>query len=55
MGIIKTQCNYKQLKFQGLGRRKVNVDFKGGSITSYVGVLLLQEVNLAHGFIKGFD
>jgi len=40
---MKTQCNPKQLHFQGLGTRKVVGCFDGGTITSDAGVCTHQE------------
>ena len=52
---MNTECNAKQLYFQGLGRRRVEADFDGGTITSDAGALLLREVELANGFIESFS
>jgi hypothetical protein len=49
-----TECKPKQLEFQGLGRRRVVADFDGGAISSDGGALLLREVEVARGIIKGF-
>ena len=42
---MKTECNLKQLEFQGIGRRAVVGKFDGGNITSDAGGLLLREVD----------
>jgi hypothetical protein len=49
-----TQCNSKQLHFQGLGSRKVVADFDGGTITSDAGALLLREIDSANHFFDDF-
>ncbi len=51
---MNTECNTKQLYFQGLGPRKVVANFDGGMISSDAGALLLREVDLANGFIENF-
>ena len=51
---MNTECNTKQLYFQGLGPRKVVANFDGGTISSDAGALLLREVDLANGFIEDF-
>ena len=52
---MNTECSGKQLYFQGLGRRRVEANFDGGTITSDAGALLLREVDLANGFIESFS
>jgi len=52
---MKTQCNPKQLYFQGLGPRKVVGKFDGGTITSDAGALLLREVDTATGLFERFS
>jgi hypothetical protein len=52
---MQTQCNPKQIHFQGLGPRKVVAAFDGGTITSDAGALLLREVELANRFIERFS
>jgi len=42
---MKTECNTRQLEFQGVGRRGVVGKFDGGNITSDSGGLLLREVD----------
>ena len=42
---METECNLKQLEFQGVGRRAVVGKFDGGNITSDAGGLLLREVD----------
>ena len=51
---MKTDCNPKQLHFQGLGSRNVVADFDGGTITSDAGALLLREIEAANHFFDGF-
>jgi hypothetical protein len=52
---MNTQCNAKQLYFQGLGPRKVVGSFDGGTITSDAGALLLREVDRANNFFGDFS
>ena len=52
---MQTQCNPKQLYFQGLGPRKVVGSFDGGTITSDAGALLLREVDRANHFFSKFS
>jgi len=40
------KCTTKSLQFKKLGRKKVTVNFNGGSITSDAGALLLREIDL---------
>lgn len=40
---MKTQCIAEQLEFQGVGSRRVVVDFGAGHVTSDAGALLLRE------------
>ncbi len=51
---MNTQCNSKQLHFQGLGSQKVIADFDGGTITSDAGALLLREIESANHFVDDF-
>jgi len=51
---METDCNPKQLHFQGLGSRKVIADFDGGTITSDAGALLLREIDAANHFFDDF-
>jgi hypothetical protein len=51
---METDCNPKQLHFQGLGTRNVAAAFDGGTISSDAGALLLREVEAARGFLKRF-
>jgi hypothetical protein len=51
---METECNPKQLHFQGLGERKVVAAFDGGTITSDAGALLLREIEAARGFLSRF-
>ena len=50
---MKTECTPAQLEFQGLGRRKVDVAFDGGHISSDGGALLLRETDLRLGLTEG--
>jgi hypothetical protein len=50
-----TECNSKQLTFQGLGNKKVIANFDGGTITSDAGALILREIDLANHFLKDFS
>jgi hypothetical protein len=52
---MKTQCNPKQLHFQGLGQREVVGCFDGGTITSDAGALLLREIDRARNLFDGFS
>jgi hypothetical protein len=47
-------CNQSELEFQGLSRRKVQVDFRGGQVSSDGGGLLLREVEQQRGWIRDF-
>lgn len=47
-------CNFEQVEFQGLGHRKIEAAFDGGSVTSDAGALLLREVALGSGIIDRF-
>lgn len=40
-----TDCNRQALLFSSLGRKKIQADFKGGTLTSDAGGLLLREVD----------
>lgn len=51
---LPTQCKPQQLEFQGLGRRKVVADFRGGRITSDAGAVLLREVEEGRGILRRF-
>ena len=51
---MMTECKQKKFEFQGLGKRKVVADFKGGTISSDAGALLLREIEKARGWIHGF-
>ena len=52
---METDCNPKQLHFQGLGRRKVVAAFDGGTISSDAGALLLREIEAARGYLERFS
>lgn len=47
-----TECKQEELGFQALSRRKVVVDFKGGSVSSDGGGLLLREVEQRRGWVR---
>ena len=47
-----TQCNHDAMKFSSCRRRRVRVDFSGGSISSNVGALLLREVDRKLGLTE---
>jgi hypothetical protein len=51
---MKTKCTAGRLRFHGLGRREVVVDFDGGAISSDAGALLLREVEQRSGILQGF-
>jgi hypothetical protein len=48
-----TECKNQPLLFQDLGRRKVVVDFSGGTLSSDAGVLLLRQVDQSLGLSRG--
>ena len=52
---MPTECIPKQLEFQGLGRRQVVADFKGGRVTSDAGALLLREVGEGSRILEQFS
>jgi hypothetical protein len=52
---MKTECNAKRVKFQGLDRREVIGQFDGGMITSDAGALLLRETERRTGILKSFS
>jgi hypothetical protein len=49
-----TDRNQAEFAFQGLGSRKVAVDFRGGQVSSDGGGLLLREVEQRRGWIRDF-
>ena len=49
-----TECNQTTFEFQGLNRRKVEVDFRGGQVSSDGGGLLLREVERRRGWVRSF-
>jgi hypothetical protein len=49
-----TECNARQLDFQGLGSRVVTARFDGGAISSDAGGLLLREVDGKTGILRRF-
>lgn len=52
---MKTDCNVKDLQFQGLGKRAVMGRFDGGTLTSDAGGLLLREVDGRMGITERFS
>jgi hypothetical protein len=50
-----TECNSQSIRFSSLGRRAVEADFDGGSITSDAGALLLGEVDRRLGLVQQLD
>jgi hypothetical protein len=50
-----TQCNTTTLSFSTLGRRRLDADFSGGSITSDAGALLLREADQRLGLLDALD
>jgi hypothetical protein len=52
---MNTECNPKQLHFQGLGSREVVGCFDGGTITSDAGALLLREIDQAFHLFEQFS
>ena len=51
---MTTQCKPQKMQLQGLGKRRVEADFDGGTLSSDGGGLLLREVEARHGVIEGF-
>lgn len=51
---MKTQCKFKQIEFEGMGRRRTVVSFDGNHVASDGGVLLLHELNRRTGFFAAF-
>jgi len=47
-----TECIQQSFDFQGLGDRKVVVDFKGGNVSADGGVLLLREIDARTGLVE---
>ena len=46
-----TDCNTGQLEFSFLRKRKLTVDFEGGSITSDAGLLLVRQADQTLGLL----
>ncbi|MDF2376558.1 MAG: IS1380 family transposase, partial [Verrucomicrobiales bacterium] len=44
-----TNCIQQTFAFQGLGKRKVEADFRGGNVSADGGVTLLREIDLLDG------
>jgi hypothetical protein len=49
-----TACSRTEFEFQDLNRRKVQVDFRGGQVSSDGGGLLLREVERRRGWVRAF-
>ncbi len=49
------ECYQNTLQFSGVKRRKVEVNFNGGEVTSDGGLLLLREVDRKVGLTKALD
>ncbi|NQY92485.1 MAG: IS1380 family transposase [Deltaproteobacteria bacterium] len=54
MAYVDRVCIQKTFEFQGLDRRAVVAEFRGGDITSDAGALLLREQEQASGVIRRF-
>ena len=50
-----TDCNSNQLLFASLGRKKIQADFNGGSLTSDAGALLLRELDTRMGLVEAIN
>jgi len=50
-----TDCNAQPMLFSNLGRRRVQADFDGGTLTSDAGALLLREANQRIGLIDAIN
>jgi len=48
-------CNTNPLLFASLGRKKIQADFNGGSLTSDAGALLLRELDKRIGLIDDIN
>jgi hypothetical protein len=51
---VKTECNAKQVEFDGFGRRKVVASFDAEHITSDGGLVLLHRVDRRFGLLRKF-
>ncbi len=49
---MRTECNPKQIEFEGFGGRRVVAAFDGGTMTSDAGALLLRQADQAIGLIE---
>ena len=47
-----TICNTLQLELQGISAKKIQIDFKGGEVTSDAGVMLLREADRRLGLTE---
>lgn len=50
-----TDCNTNKLLFSSLGRKKIQADFNGGSLTSDAGALLLRELDRRMGLVDAIN
>ena len=50
-----TDCHHEPMLFSNLGRRQVQADFGGGTLTSDTGALLLRQTNQRIGLIDAID
>jgi len=50
-----TDCNTQPLLFASLGSKKIQADFKGGSLTSDAGALFLRQVDKKLGLLDALD
>ena len=51
---VMTECREQKMLFQAHGSRSVEAAFDGGMITSDGGALLLRELELRQGIVRGF-
>jgi hypothetical protein len=54
MNSLETDCNRELFEFQATGRRQVEAQFNGGTITSDGGALLLSQLEAKRGIVKQF-
>ena len=50
-----THCNRQPMLFSNLGRRRIQADFAGGTLTSDAGALLLRQADRRIGLIDAID